>query len=899
MSIRNLDRMFQPASVALFGASPREHTVGGVVLRNLIDAGFAGQLMLVNPRHASIKDMKVYPDVASLPATPDLAVIATPPPTVPGLIAALGARGTRAAVVITAGFAELGERGRSLQHEMLAAACPYLLRIVGPNGVGILVPGSHLNASFSHIAPSPGDLAFVSQSGAMITAVLDWAAARKIGFSHVVSLGDTADVDFGDMLEYLATDATTRAILLYIEGVASARKFMSAARAAARLKPVLVVKAGRFVEGARAAASHTGALAGSDAVYEAAFRRAGVLRVGSMTELFDAVETLAVTRSQNGERLAILTNGGGPGVLATDALVAVGGRLGQLSQPTIDALDRLLPPTWSRNNPIDIIGDADGKRYAAAFAALIEEPNIDAVLVLNCPTALVDSAECASAIVASTHEAQAAGKLDGRNIFTAWLGEATASEARRRFVAARIPTYATPEDAIAGFMHAVRFRRNQELMLETPLAQPDDFEPDANAVAAIVASAVQRGAGWLEAEELVALLSAYGIPFAETRVAADPASAGAAAAAITGPVALKIRSPDLTHKTEVGGVALNLRTVARVEAEAQAMLTRIGAAYPEAKLNGFLVQQMIDRPGAIELIVGISEDPVFGPVILFGHGGIAVEQLRDTTLELPPLNESLAIAQMSRTRVWQLLQAYRGRASADIRGVARVLMRLSQLAANHPEIIELDINPLLADRDGVVAVDARIRVAAARGPAAARLSILPYPKEFVTEVRLPSGTSMQIRPIRPEDERALKDMVARMDPEDRRMRFFAATKELSHSLAARLTQIDYAREMALVAQLEKSTDILGVAHFSADPDNEHAEFAIAVRTDWKGRGVGFAVMQQLIAVAKQRGIRIIDGSVMRENSEMLRFCRDLGFTITELSGNQDVVGVSLELRSAQ
>ena len=895
MSIRNLDRMFQPASLALIGASPNPKSVGGVVLRNLVCAGFAGPLMLVNPRHQTIDAMPVYPDVESLPSVPDLAVIATPPETVPQLIGALGRRGTRAAVVITAGFAELGERGRALQQEMLDAARPFLLRIVGPNGVGIIVPGSNIDASFAHLAPKAGDLAFISQSGAMITAVLDWAASREIGFSHVVSLGDTADVDFGDMLEYLGTDSGTRAILLYIEAVTSARKFMSAARAAARLKSVLVVKAGRFAESARAAASHTGALAGSDAVYDAAFRRAGLLRVQTMTELFDAVETLAVMGPQRGEQLMILTNGGGPGVLATDAIVSLGGRLGELSEGTRETLNRILPRTWSHNNPVDIIGDADRDRYAAAFSALIDEPNADAVLVLHCPTALVDSASCAEAIIETTGEAREAGKLGHRNVLTSWLGEATAAEIRRRFAAARVPTYSTPEQAVAGFMHAVRFRRNLELLLETPSAQPDDFVPDAKRAAAIIASAIQRGPGWLDAEDLVGLFGAYCIPLAETRFVADPAAAADAAAALAGPVALKIRSPDVTHKTEIGGVALNLQTPKRVAAEADAMLRRVAAERPDARLKGFLVQRMIQRPGAVELIVGMNEDAIFGPVILFGHGGIAVEQLRDITLELAPLNASLALAQMSRTRVWQLLQGYRNQRPADIRGIASVLTRVSQLAADHPEILELDINPLLADSEGVIAVDARIRVAPARQSGIERLSILPYPRELTTFIRLPSGTSVRIEPIKPEDEKAVNDMVARMDPEDRRMRFFVSKKELSHAMVARLTQIDYAREMAFVARLEGDPEILGVAQFSADPDNQNAEFAIAVRTDWKGRGIGYALMQQLITVARERGIGLLKGVVLRENSEMLRFCSEFGFVILNHPNEPTMVSASLKL----
>src|SRR6266496_2991344 len=500
MSVRNFDRLFQPHSVALIGASDRPGAVGAVVLRNLSRGGFRGELSLVNPHHETLDGLPVYRTIADLPSAPDLAVIVTPPDTVPGLIAELGARGIKAAVVITAGFGELGERGRALQQSMLDAAQPHLLRLVGPNCVGILVPPIGLDASFSHLAPPAGDIAFVSQSGAMITAMLDWAAARGIGFSHVVSLGDMADVDFGDMLDHLAADPGTRAILLYVEGITHGRKFMSAARSAARAKPVLVLKAGHSMAGARAAASHTGMLAGSDPVHQAAFRRAGMLRVDTMAELFDAAETLALTRAQEGDRLAIVTNGGGAGVLAADALAAAGGRLASLARATIERLDQVLPRTWSRGNPIDIIGDAPGERYAAALDALFDDPGVDAFLVLNCPTALAAPEEVARAVIAAATAKR--DELRGRNLFTAWLGEHTAAAARRRFAAARIPTYEAPEAAVSAFLHRVRYQRNQVQLMETPPVRPDPSEPDLEAPLAAIADALAAGRSWLDPGEV-------------------------------------------------------------------------------------------------------------------------------------------------------------------------------------------------------------------------------------------------------------------------------------------------------------------------------------------------------------------------------------------------------------
>ncbi|HEV8027989.1 MAG TPA: bifunctional acetate--CoA ligase family protein/GNAT family N-acetyltransferase [Stellaceae bacterium] len=879
MSVRNLDKLMKPKSLALIGATPRTGAVGAVVLRNLRRAGFQGPLMLVNPKHHALDGMPVYRDVQSLPETPDLAVIVTPPEAVPGLIATLGARGTRAAVVITAGFGELGERGRALQQATLEAAQPHLLRLVGPNCIGVMVPGAGLDASFSHIAPKAGDLAFVSQSGAMITAVLDWAAPRGIGFSHVVSLGDMADVDFGDMLDYLAEDGDTRAILLYVEAITHARKFMSAARAAARAKPVLAVKVGRFAESARAAASHTGVLAGSDAVYDAAFRRAGMLRVDTMAELFDAVETLALTRPQQGERLAIVTNGGGPGVLATDALIAAGGRLAELSPDIVAKLDAVLPRSWSHANPVDIIGDAPGKRYADTLRILMAEPAIDAVLALNAPTAMARPGEAAQAVI-EEFKATPQSRLVGRNLLTAWLGEHSAAPARRRFAEARIASYETPDGAVRGFMHRVQYRRNQDLLMETPAARPDDFTPDATTAHQAIARTVAAGGGWLAAEDAAAVLGAYGIPLPASLVVADAAGAADAASAIGFPVALKIRSPDLTHKSDVGGVVLNLGTAEGVRTEATLMLERVKAAQPRARIDGFLVQAMVQRPGALELILGLIDDPTFGPVVMFGQGGTAVELLHDTTLELPPLNAALARAQMARTGVWRLLQGYRGQPPAAIDAIADTLIRVAQLAADHPEIRELDINPLLADQKGVLALDARIGVAPAHIPGAARLAISPYPKEFESTATLRDGTVIRLRPVRPEDEPLLQDLARHMNADDLRLRFFTPVTTLSHQLLARLSQIDYDRAMALIARPAVEGTALGIVRFAADPDNRRGEFAVSVRSDWKGRGLGYLLMTRIIEVARQRDLGEIFGEVLRENGAMLRVARALGFSVT-------------------
>ena len=896
MSVRNLNFMFQPESVALIGAGTRPGSVGAVLAENLLRAGFQGPIMPVNPKHKAIEGVLTYPDVASLPLTPELAVVSTPPDAVPGIIAELGRRGTKAAVIITAGFGEGEDRyGAQLRQRMLDAARPHLMRIVGPNCLGILVPGIKLNASFSHLAPTKGDLAFVTQSGAMVTAVLDWAAPRGIGFSHLVSLGDMSDVDFGDMLDYLSGDISTRAILLYIEGVTHARKFMSAARIAARSKPVLVVKAGRRPEGAKAASSHTGAMAGSDEVYDAAIRRAGMLRVYEVDELFDAVETLSLCRPMAGDRLAILTNGGGIGVMATDSLLELGGRLAQLSPATMAELDKVLPATWSHGDPVDIVGDAPPARYKAALAALLADKEVDATLVLNCPVAVSSSVDAANAVIET-----AAGRRN--NLFTSWVGERTAAEPRRLFAKAGIPSYATPNQAVRAFMHMVRYKRNQDLLNEVPPSVPEEFSPDAAKARAIIETALAAGREWLSEPEAKEVLAAYCIPAVATRIARTAEEAERVARDFAVPCALKILSPDITHKSDVGGVALSLDTPEELREAADAMLRRFTKTMPRARIEGFAVEPMVRRENAFELIVGMAEDDQFGPVILFGHGGTAAEVIADKALTLAPLNMALARSLIGRTRVAKLLHGYRNQPPAALDAIALTLVKISQLVVDLAEIAELDINPLLADADGVVALDARIRVMRAHGDGTARLAIRPYPAGLEELVALPDGRKFTLRPVRPEDAPAFVEMFAKLDPDDVRMRFLAPKKSLSANFLARLTQIDYDREMAFVLSepglAAGKAQVFGVVRFAADPDNEKAEYAIIVRTDLKGLGLGQLLMRRIVDYARLRGIGMLFGEVLRENENMLQLCRMFGFTLHAVPQQGDIVEVRLALQAS-
>ncbi len=893
MTIRNLDRLFRPRSVALIGATPKPGHVGHVVLRNLREGGFAGRLMLVNPHHAEIDGLAVSPDVASLPEAPDLAVIATPAATVPGLIAALGQRGTKAALVISAGFGG-ADSGRRLTQAMLDAARPHLLRIVGPNCVGLLLPHLGLNASFTHLQPAAGRLAFLAQSGAIIASVIDWAVPRGIGFSAMVSIGEMSDVDFGDLLDYLANDPATASILLYVEMITHPRKFMSAARTAARLKPVIAIKAGRHEAAARAVASHTGALAGVDAVYDAAFRRAGMLRVYELDELFAAAQALASGLSPAGDRLAILTNGGGIGILATDALLDHGGRLADLSPATIAALDAVLPSTWSHGNPVDIIGDAPASRYSDALEALLADDRADGILVLNCPTAIVSSAAAATAVIATL------GRRD-RCVLTSWVGEETARDARRQFADRGIPSYDMPEQAVRAFMHLVEFRRNQDLLMETPPSLPEGFAGDRGAVRQVIDQALAEGRTMLSGPESQRVIQAYGIAGVARRIARSPAEAAAAATAIGRPVALKILSPDISHKSDVGGVRLDLATPQAVEAAAEAMLVAVAASRPAARITGFSVEEMVRRPNGYELIVGMIDDAQFGPIMLFGQGGVAVEILADRALALPPLNLALAADLIGRTRIQRLLQGYRDRPPAALDAIALALVRLSQLVVDFAEITEIDINPLLADETGVIALDARVGVRPAAAPGAARLAIRPYPSELETPVTLPDGTPTLLRPIRPEDEPALREAFGSLSPRAVRMRFFAPMKELSHRMAARLTQIDYEREMALVLAdpgPAGRVKLYGVVRLIADPDNESAEYAIALRDEMAGHGLGTLLMRHIIDYARDRNIGEIHGDVLSENRVMLELARHLGFSLGGGPEMGEVVRVSLRLRPA-
>lgn len=890
MTIRNLDALFAPASVALVGASAQQGTVGERIVQNMLNGGFKGAISLVNPKHNVLAGLPCYKDLEGVPSVPDMVVIATPSNAVASVVAQAAKKGVRAAVIVTAGV-----HGDAKQ-QMLDASRLNCLRILGPNGIGLMLPQLGLNASFAHRDAPKGNIAFLSQSGALLTTVIDWAAGRDIGFSHVVSLGDMADVDFGDLLDYFAGDMESRAVLIYMEALTNPAKFISAARRCARVKPVIVVKSGRHEAGAKAAMSHTGALAGSDAAYDAAFRRTGVLRVKTLPDMFAAAEVLARRPRLAGERLAILTNGGGAGVLAADELQDAGGSFATLSEETRAKLDAVLPPGWSHGNPVDIIGDAGPERYKAALSALLADKTADAILVMQCPTALADPLENARAVLATAE----AAFIDGRPakpLLTCWLGDPSAQPSRALFAHHGVPTFETPSDAVVGFMQVVRHSRAQVELIQAPDAGTHQEAPEAAEVSQTIAKVLASGRSMLNAVEAKAILAAAGIPAAESLIAATPDAVHAAAAQVltrNAACVIKILSPDITHKSDVGGVRLGLESADAAKIAAEEMLLRVQSVKPTALIEGFMVEAMIRRPRAHETIVGMVEDATFGPMLLFGAGGVAVEVVADRALALPPLDHVLARQMIKETRIAKLLAGYRDRPAADLEALSDALAKVSQLIVRHPEIRELDINPLIVDETGVLALDARVRVADNVKSPRKPLAIRPYPAQWETRFDIAQSGEVVVRPVRPQDEALYGEFFANVSAEDIRMRFFTPRVSLSHQFLARLTQIDYAREMAFVA-ISTAGELLGVSRLVLDPDLAAGEYGILLRSDQKGRGLGWRLMEHLIAYAKSEGVQQIKGLVLAENTTMLSMARRLGFKVTADKDDPEVCEVVLDV----
>jgi acetyltransferase len=868
MSTYRLDKVFNPASIALVGASPRAGGLGRAVLTNLRAGGFAGRIACINPRYREIDGEPCLRDLAALDFTPDLVAIAAPARHWPGIIEAAGKRGVAAAIII----AGEEDRGPGSHGEKAAAiARPYGLRLVGPNSFGVIVPHVGLDIGIARSRPAAGDLALVTQSGAIAAGMLEWGARRSLGFSAVVSVGDKRDVDIGDLLDHFATDHRSRAILLHLETLSAPRKFMSAARAAARVKPVVIVKPRHGTRDGEPPATHTAALARPDTVLDAAFRRAGILRVDSLDELFDAAETLGRQKPFEGRRLAILTNGRGLGALAMDALHAEGGEAARLDD-------------GARTQPVDLGGGADAQDYARAMEDLLADPGVDAVLALNLPNALADT-DAAARALADTVRADRRKGFRRKPVFAVWPG--ADAQSMRGFEEAGISWFASESEAVRGFMHLVRYRDGLNQLMQTPQSLSEEPRADRARAEAIIAGALANGRRWLDPVEAMEMLQAYGIATTPTMSAADPDAAARIATpflADGGTVAVKILSQDIPHKSDVGGVELDLTSTDAVRRAAAAILGRARERRPDARIAGVSVQPMMRRSRSRELICGIADDPTFGPVIVFGRGGTAVEQIDDKALALPPLDANLAADMIARTRVSRILAAYRDVPAADMAAVQKVLVRLSQMAADLPALRELDINPLLADAGGVIAVDARIAVAPVpdalrRGSGHLRLAIRPYPAEWETPFTTRDGRNVLIRPVRPEDEDLFKAFFAKVTAEDLRLRFFAPVRDFSHAFIARLIQIDYARAIAFTAIDRASGEMLGAVRLHADANMETGEYAILLRSDLKGIGLGWRLMRMIIAWAEAEGLSVIEGQVLRENTTMLDMCRKLGFSM--------------------
>jgi len=873
-----LTTLFEPRSIAIIGASETAGSIGATLVRNVLDGGYKGKLFLVNPRHNKIFGQNAYDSVESIPQRLDLAVICTKAETVPAIVDACGRAGTRNAIVISGGFAEMGPRGASLLRSMLDSARRHSLRLLGPNCLGLMRPGSGINVTFAHGSANPGTIGLISQSGALCTAILDWALPNNVGFSSVVSLGAESDIDFGEILEYMVSDPRTENIFLYIEGIKNARRFMSALRAAARCKPVLLIKVGRHPAGKQAALSHTGATVGADDVFDAALRRAGVVRLGNVGQMYAAASALFSHFRPRGNRLAIVTNGGGPGVMAADHAADIGIPLAQLSADTIKKLDASLPPTWSKTNPMDLVGDADPARYATAITACLEDDNVDGVLAILTPQAMTDPTQAARTVI------EVANKSD-KPLVTCWMGEDQVREARLLFKGAGIPTFRTPDPAVELFSHISHYYRNQQLLMQAPASLSDHTPPRLESAKLVIETALSEGRKQLNEMESKALLAAFRIPIAQTVVARSPSEAMVLAEEIGLPVVMKIDSPQITHKSDSGGVRLNLHTLAQVRDAYNEILDEVKKHRPDAIIHGIAIEPMIQKVNGRELVVGMTRDQVFGPTIVFGAGGTGMDACSyDRAVALPPLNRFLVADMLASTHISARLGEFRSMPAVNMDAIEAVLLRVSEMVCELPWIKEMDINPLIVDENGAVAVDARISIENLLLTAGRydHMAIHPYPSHLTTEYQTKDGDVVTIRPIRPEDADLEQEFVKNLTPETKYYRFMNTLRELSAAQLVRLTQIDYDREMAFVAMTEadgKEIEV-GVARYAMNPDGESCEFAIVVADGWQGKGLARRLMSVLIDTARARGVKYINGDFLSENRRMIQFVTGLGFTLT-------------------
>jgi acetyltransferase len=888
----SLDPFFKPESVAVIGASEKNQTIGRALVHNLLQDEFPGQIYPVNRKYDTILGLPAYPVVTAVKEPIDLAIIAIPIKDVAGAMRECGQAGIKAAIIISAGGKEVGPPGKEIEAAIKAEATQAGIRYLGPNCMGVLCPSAKLHASFAPLCAQPGNLAFISQSGAMCRSILGWAIPKKIGFSHFISVGSMADVDFGDLIDYLGNEERAKSIVIYMENLTQHRKFMSAARSVSRIKPIIVIKAGRSRAGAQAAASHTGAMAGADRAYNAAFRRAGIIRVDTVGQLFDCAEALGKTKRPTGGTLGIITNAGAPGVMAVDALGRWHMEPATLSPETLEKLDEFLPPYWSRSNPIDILGDASPERYLQAVQAAMTAPELSGLIIMLSPQVLIDPTAVARALAL-----EISGK--GRPVFAVWVGGSDVEEGRQILNDAGVPTFETPEQAVDTFMEMYFYTRHLELLQETPPRLTQDVSVNTRQVRTFLAQCLERPGGVLTELESKAILSAYGVPVNPTVAASSAADAAAVAQVIGFPVALKVNSPEVSHKSDVNGVRFNLQNEREVMAAYQEIVTGVQASRPEAHILGVTVQTQEEK-ATCELIIGSKRDPDFGPLILFGAGGVFTEILEDSAVDLPPLNLLLAQRLIEKTRVSRVLRGYRGSPPANLERLAEILVRVSQLVTDFPEIVELDINPLLVINGRFVAVDARVIIEPTDVPAPRHLIIAPYPNQYESHWMLRDGTPVLLRPMKPEDEPLVSDFLGKCSEETIYFRYFKLIKKWTHEMLIRFTQNDYDRELGLMAigQPPGPEVMMGVSRLVMAADRSTAEFAVIVADPWQGKGLGPKLVERLIGIAREQGVKLLHGDVLAQNQPMLEMVKRLGFALTKDTEGQ-TYRVELALQEAE
>nr|HAT8714854.1 GNAT family N-acetyltransferase [Legionella jordanis] len=884
-----LDQFFNPSSIAVIGASERKSSVGEKVFSNLLTS-YSGKLFPVNPKHNQIGGQKCYASVKAISDSIDLAIVVTPANSVPDVIVECGEKNIRHAVILSAGFAETPE-GKELQNKVVELAQQYRIRLIGPNCLGILRPSIGLNATFQNSQIRTGHLAFVSQSGALCAAILDWAVDEQIGFSTVISMGNSADIDFGDVLEYLALDEQTDCILLYIEGIHHARSFMSGLRAASRLKPVIAIKAGRNSKGLQAAISHTGAMIGGDDVFDSALQRAGVVRVNSVKELFTAAEVFSASRPTQGNRLFIVTNGGGAGVMAADRASDLNIQLPVPAHELLSTLNQELPQQWSHHNPIDILGDATPKRYQQVVEACLKDKDCDGILIILVPVSMSEPLEVAKHIVEVS-------KQSSKPIIVCWMGQEQVKTSWELFAKNKIPCFSTPEAAVEAFSYLANYHRNQQLLLQVPAPMAYPGESDTAGAQLIIEAVSAERRKILTPMESKAILKAFGIPINSTILARTASEALIAAESLGFPVVMKIHAPEITHKQDVGGVQLNIRNAESVRSVFNQLVENAQKKRPEAKIIGVTIESMYKTANDRELMIGMIKDPVFGPTINFGAGGSLVEVMQDRAIALPPLNSYLITNLISRTRVAKLLGEFRNKPAVNIDAIHQVLLRVSEMVCEIPQIQEMDINPLIVNDKEVIAVDARVVINfEAQVIPYSHLAIHPYPNDLVSTWQLSDGTEITIRPIRPEDARLEQKFVSHLSAKAKHFRFMGAVQELTPEMLKRTTQIDYEREMALVATQKKQLqeEILGMARYVTNPDLQSCEFALVIADDWQNKGLGTHLMVCLMEAAKAKNLKLIEGAILANNETMLTLVENLGFTMKQDRNDPNLKMVSKQL----